>query len=176
MYKWAVRTLVRHGIQRLNDGDPSFLLRLAHPDIEFTFPGDNSWASMHRPVEKGRERHVTHRGVEECRAFAERFVDAGLHIDIEDILVNGGPWDVRVVVRGTDLPGAGATGRGVIQSDLGARRLGKVRALSSHCDLVYMFYYELLDLSGNQVHAARCLLWDTDVVGEAWSCLLHPRS
>ena len=107
MYKWAVRRLVRHGIQRLNDGDPSFLLRLAHPDIEFTFPGDNSWASMHRPVEKGRERHVTHRGVEECRAFAERFVEAGLHIDIEDILVNGGPWDVRVAVRGTDhLSGA----------------------------------------------------------------------
>ena len=102
MYKWAIRTLVRHGIGRLNDGDPSFLLRLAHPDVEFTFPGDNSWATMHRPVEKSRERHVTHRGIEECRSFAERFVEAGLHIDIEDILVNGGPWNVRVAVRATD--------------------------------------------------------------------------
>lgn len=102
MYKWAVRMLVRHGIRRLNDGDPSFLLRLAHPDVEFTFPGDNSWARMHRPVEKGRKRHVTHRGIEECRSFTERFGEAGLHIDIEDILVNGGPWNVRVAVRATD--------------------------------------------------------------------------
>lgn len=107
MYKWAVRALVRHGIERLNDGDPSFLLRLAHPEIEFTFPGDNSWAGMHRPVAKGRERHVTHRGIDECRSFAERFVEAGLHIEIEDILVNGGPWNIRVAVRGTDhLAGA----------------------------------------------------------------------
>ena len=88
MYKWAVRTVVRHGITRLNDGDPSFLLRLAHPEVEFTFPGDNSWSSMHRPVVRGREPHVTHRGVDECQSFVDRFVGAGLHISIEDILVN----------------------------------------------------------------------------------------
>lgn len=102
MYKWAVRALVRHGIDRLNNGDPSFLLRLAHPEVEFTFPGDNSWSRMHRPVVKGRERSVTHRGIDECRSFADRFAETGLHIDIEDILVNGGPWRVRVAVRGTD--------------------------------------------------------------------------
>ena len=102
MYKWTVRTLIAHGIARLNQGDPTFLLRLAHPDAEIAFPGDNSWAAMHRPVVKDRQRHATHRGIDECRSFAERFVDAGLHIDIEDILVNGGPWNLRVAVRGTD--------------------------------------------------------------------------
>ena len=108
MYKWTVRTLVRHGIARLNDGDPSFLLRLARRDAEIAFPADNSWARMHRPVVKGRERHATHRGIDECRSFAERFVEAGLHIDIEDIVVNGGPWNARVAVRGTDhLAGRG---------------------------------------------------------------------
>ncbi|MEZ5168035.1 MAG: hypothetical protein R2695_16670 [Acidimicrobiales bacterium] len=43
MYKAAVRALVRHGIRRLNEGDYSLLLKLAHPQFELSFPGDNSW-------------------------------------------------------------------------------------------------------------------------------------
>lgn len=108
MYKTAVRALVRYSIARLNDGDPGLLLRLASPEVQLAFPGDNSWAAMHRPVEKGRHRHVTHRGIDECRAFAERFVAAGLCLVIEDILVNGPPWNLRVAVRAHDhLAGAG---------------------------------------------------------------------
>ena len=57
MYKASIRALVRHGIARLNQGDATLLLRLASPDAELTFPGDNSWAGMHRQVEKGRTRH-----------------------------------------------------------------------------------------------------------------------
>ena len=102
MYKAAVRKLVRLGIQRLNDGDPAMLLRMASPDVEFTFPGNNSWAAMFRPVEKGRGAHVTHRGREECRTFADRFVAERLHLEIEDILVNGPPWHLRVAVRAHD--------------------------------------------------------------------------
>ena len=45
MYKTAVRTLVRHGIRRLSEGDPSFLLRLAAPDAEIAFPGESSWST-----------------------------------------------------------------------------------------------------------------------------------
>jgi ketosteroid isomerase-like protein len=107
VYKAAVRAVVRHGIGRLNEGDPTFLLRLAAPDVEIAFPGDNSWSSMFRPVHKGRHRHATHRGIDECRAFAERFVERGLRFEIEDILVNGGPWRTRVAVRAHDhLAGA----------------------------------------------------------------------
>jgi ketosteroid isomerase-like protein len=102
MYKTAVRALIRHGIGRPNDGDPSFLLRLASSEMEIAFPGENSWASMHRPVEKGRHRYATHRGIDECRAFADRFVQEGLHFEIEDILVNGGPWNTRVALRAHD--------------------------------------------------------------------------
>jgi ketosteroid isomerase-like protein len=65
---------------------------------------------MYRPVVKGRERHVTHRGLEECRGFADRFVRAGLRFTIEDILVNGPPWRTRVAIRAHDYrrgaPGA----------------------------------------------------------------------
>ena len=34
MYKATVRALIRHGVRRLNAGDPSFLLRMARPDAE----------------------------------------------------------------------------------------------------------------------------------------------
>ena len=99
MYKASVRALVRHGIRRLNEGDPEFLLRLTGPTPELAFPGDNSWASMFRSVEKGRECHVTHRGVDECRAFADRFVANKIQFAIEDILVNGPPWHTRIALR-----------------------------------------------------------------------------
>jgi ketosteroid isomerase-like protein len=103
MYKAGVRALVRHSFDRLNHGDATLLLRLASADAELAFPGDNSWAAMHRPVVKGRHRHVTHRGVEECRDFADRFVSEGIQFEIEDILVNGPPWHLRVAVRAHDF-------------------------------------------------------------------------
>ena len=110
MYKSTVRALVRRGIGKLNEGDPGFLLRLAGPDVMLRFPGDNSWARMFRPVEKSRDPHATHQGIGECRAFAERFVDAGVQFQIEDILVNGPPWRTRVAVRANDfVPGARGT-------------------------------------------------------------------
>lgn len=102
MYKATVRARVRRGIQKLNEGDAEFILGLATPDLELAFPGDNSWAAMYRPVERSRERHVTHRGIEEVRTFAQRFVAAGFQYRIDDILVNGPPWKTRVAMRAVD--------------------------------------------------------------------------
>jgi ketosteroid isomerase-like protein len=104
MYKAIVRALVRKGLRELSAGKPDFILGMAAPDAELSFPGDNSWAAMFRPVEKGRERHVTHRGIAECRAFAERFGSEGIQFgEPEDILVNGPPWHTRVAVRVHDF-------------------------------------------------------------------------
>ena len=106
MYKAAIRALMRHSIGKMNAGDPTLLLKMASPDAELAYPGDNSWATMYRPVVKGRERHVTHRGIDECRGFAERFVASGVQFDIEDILVNGPPWNTRIALRVQDhIPG-----------------------------------------------------------------------
>ncbi len=102
MYKAAVRAVLRHAIERLNAGDPGFVLRLAHPDAELVFPGDNSWATMFRPAEQGAEPHVTHRGRAECEAFARQFAAEGLQYRIEDMLVNGPPWNTRVAIRAVD--------------------------------------------------------------------------
>jgi ketosteroid isomerase-like protein len=110
MYKATVRALVRRGVDRLNAGDPGALLKMATADVELSFPGENTWAAMYRPVVKGRARHVTHRGVDECRAFADRFVAEGLHLEIEDILVNGPPWNLRVAIRAHDFRRSPLTG------------------------------------------------------------------
>ena len=99
MYKASIRALLRHSVARLNAGDPSLLFKMAAPDCELVFPGDNSWATMFRPAQKGREPHVTHRGLDKCRAFAQRFVDVGNQFVIEDILVNGPPWNTRIALR-----------------------------------------------------------------------------
>ncbi len=108
MYKALVRAMVRRGLSELNEGDPSFLLRLAAPDVELCFPGDNSWSTMFRPAVRSTEAHVTHRGLDECRAFAGRFVEHGIRFRVEDILVNGPPWRTRVAVRASDRDRTGA--------------------------------------------------------------------
>ena len=102
MYKAAVRALLRHSIRKLNEGDYSLLLRMAHPDFEMVFPGDNSWSTMFGPVESGREGFVTHRGIEQATAFADRFVENRLQFVVEDILVNGPPWNTRIALRAHD--------------------------------------------------------------------------
>ena len=107
MYKASIRALMRHSVARLNDGDYSLMLKMASPDFELAFPGENSWATMFRPQQPGRAPHATHRGIEEARAFADRFVDEGIQFEIEDILVNGPPWNTRIALRVRDfVPGS----------------------------------------------------------------------
>ena len=106
MYKASIRALLRHSINKLNNGDYSLMLRLASPDFELAFPGENTWSTMFRPQRRGRSSHVTHRGVDEAVAFAGRFVDEGIQFEIEDILVNGPPWNTRIALRVRDfVPG-----------------------------------------------------------------------
>ena len=103
MYKATIRALLRHSIRRLNEGDYELMLKMAHPDFELAFPGHNSWATMIRPQRTGRQRHATHRGIDEARAFADRFVAEGIQLQIEDILVNGPPWNTRIALRAHDF-------------------------------------------------------------------------
>ncbi len=99
VYAAIVRRLVRRSIDKLNAGDPGPLLAMASPDVVLRFPGDNTMARMFRPVVKGRLPHDTHRGIDECRAFAEAFVDRHIRFVLEDVLVNGPPWRTRVALR-----------------------------------------------------------------------------
>jgi ketosteroid isomerase-like protein len=89
-------------VRQLNAGNYEPLRKMAAPDAELAFPGDNTWAREFRPVERSRAQHTTHRGLAELEVFAQRFVEAGLRLEVDDILVNGPPWNTRICVRATD--------------------------------------------------------------------------
>ena len=111
MYKALVRVALRQGMSRLNRGDYALMLTLAHPDFELSFPGRNSWSTMFREPSLGRHRKATHVGISEGRAFADRFVAVGIQFEVEDILVNGPPWNTRVALRVHDfVPGPAGQG------------------------------------------------------------------
>jgi len=99
MYKAAVRHLIRRSIGKLNDGDYGPGLAMFAPDGDLCFPGDNSWANQYRTVPRGSEQVVTHRGRAEIEGFLQRYVSTGMHMVVEDILVNGPPWNTRAAAR-----------------------------------------------------------------------------
>jgi hypothetical protein len=101
MYKAAVRWMIRRNIARANAGDYRPALAMFSDDLEFSFPGDNSWADEFRPLRRGRQVHVTHRGKAEMERFLQRYVAAGIQMEIEDILVNGPPWNLRAASGST---------------------------------------------------------------------------
>lgn len=110
MYKSAVRLMIRRNVAKLNDGDAAPTLAMFAPDARLSFPGDNGFARQLRPIEKGRQAFETHRGRDEIAAFLARYVDAGIQMVVEDILVNGPPWNTRVAVRvHVWVPGADGT-------------------------------------------------------------------
>lgn len=102
MYKAAVRRMIRSNIDHLNRGNYQPVLAGFADDATLAFPGSNTWSTMFRPANAGREQHVTHRGRAELERFLQRYVDEGLQMQVEDILVNGPPWNTRVAVRVVD--------------------------------------------------------------------------
>lgn len=99
MYKATVRWMIRRNIAALNDGRPEPALAMFAPDSELAFPGTNTWSSQFRAPVTGRQPFATHRRRDEIGAFVRRYVDLRIQMSIEDILVNGPPWNMRVAVR-----------------------------------------------------------------------------
>lgn len=99
MYKSAVRWMIRRNIERLNRGDFAPTLAMLADGANLSFPGDNSWSRMFRPVQSGRHAFATHRGTDEITRFLRSYVEHGIQMVVEDILVNGPPWNTRVAVR-----------------------------------------------------------------------------
>ena len=106
MYKAIARRMIKRNIDRLNAGDYQPTLAMYADEATLAFPGDNSWATMFRPHELGTESHPTHRGRTEIEAFLQRYTAQGIQMVVEDILVNGPPWNARAAVRCHDwVPG-----------------------------------------------------------------------
>jgi ketosteroid isomerase-like protein len=144
MYKAAVRWMIRRNIERLNAGDLEPTLAMFADDATLSFPGDNSWATMERPTAVGREAFITHQGRDEIRRFLQRYVDQGMHMVVDDILVNGPPWHARAAVRvhhwvtgadGTDV----YTNRAVLFVDT---RWGRIQAQEDYEDTERVAAYD----------------------------------
>jgi hypothetical protein len=99
MYKAIVRSMIRRNISRLNEGHYEPALAMFRDDATLAFPGNNSFSSQHGTAERGRQAFVTHRGRVQIEAFLWRNVDAGIELMVDDILVNGPPWNTRVAIR-----------------------------------------------------------------------------
>jgi ketosteroid isomerase-like protein len=89
LYGGVLRYVLRGALRRLKTGDPGPVLRLLASDVRFRFPGRSSWAADAR-------------GRDEVDRWLRRFVDVGMRLDVDDILVAGPPWATRVCVRFTD--------------------------------------------------------------------------
>ena len=89
MQSWLGGKLIRLTMRRLNKGDVKATVRLDAPDVEMTFPGENSWAG----VVRGKAEHT---------AWLSRFAKLGMQIFADEVVVKGPPWRSTVCVRGHD--------------------------------------------------------------------------
>ena len=90
--------MIRRNITALNEGRPEPALATFADDAELDFPGSTAGAASSVPDDRPVS-FATHRGRDEIEAFIRRYVDHHIQMSIEDILVNGPPWNMRVAVR-----------------------------------------------------------------------------
>lgn len=89
MFSWLGKRMISRNMARLRAGDVEPTLRLDARDIRFRFPGNNSWATELE-------------GKESLRAWLGRFVEVGLQIYPDEVVLKGFPWNQTVCVRGRD--------------------------------------------------------------------------
>jgi ketosteroid isomerase-like protein len=99
VYKATVRFLIRRNIRALNEGNYRPALAMFAPDAEITFPGDNTWSGQFRPPGRSRDASPTHIGRDEIEGFLRRYVSYHIHMEVDDILVNGPPWNARAAIQ-----------------------------------------------------------------------------
>ena len=100
MYAWLVGRLIRRGYAQAVAGNPGMLIKMAADDIEFVFPGRNSFAA-----------HVT--GKPPLIEWMQRFAALTPDFRVHDVVVSGGPWRMRAAVRFSDAIGDDYENQGV---------------------------------------------------------------
>jgi ketosteroid isomerase-like protein len=89
MFSWIGKRMLARDMARLSAGDHRPLMRMYAKDVRFRFPGDSSWACE---IE----------GRDELERWLRRFVETGLEIKPDEVVVQGPPWRTTLCVRGTD--------------------------------------------------------------------------
>ncbi len=87
MISWLTKQLISRVMERTRAGDIRPALALDRKDMEFVFPGKNSWSGHFR----GKDGH---------RRWLERLVRVGVKTGVDEVAVSGFPWNQTVAVRG----------------------------------------------------------------------------
>ena len=87
MLVWPTKKLLSYVMARTRAGDIRPTLKLDHPDVQFAFPGANSWSGVFH-------------GQDEHRRWLERLVRVGVKTEPDDVAVSGFPWNMTVCIRG----------------------------------------------------------------------------
>ena len=89
LYRWSVGALLRRNLKAMKNGDPGPTFATYADDVHFVFPGRNSWSTDIR-------------GRAELEQWVQRFVDIGLQLEPEQVLISGPPWNTTLCLRYTD--------------------------------------------------------------------------
>ena len=89
MRSWIAKQVLSRTMARIRAGDTGPTLRMDADDVRFRFPGDSSWATELE-------------GKHELEQWLQRFVDTGIQIYPDEVVVKGFPWNMTLCVRGTD--------------------------------------------------------------------------
>ena len=89
MFSWLAHRVLAFQMARLRAGDMRPVLIMDAPDVRLHFPGDSSWA----PGARGKAEH---------ERWLRRFVDVGLQIYPDEVILKGFPWRQTMCVRGRD--------------------------------------------------------------------------
>ncbi len=89
LLSWLAKQLLTRVMARTRAGDIRPTLALDHPDVRFTFPGDNSWSG-------------TFVGKAAVKRWLERLVRVGVRTYPDEVVAVGFPWNTTVCIRGYD--------------------------------------------------------------------------
>ncbi len=87
MLSWMTKQLLSYVMAHTRAGDIRPTLMLDDPDVQFVFPGRNSWSGQFN----GKHEH---------RRWLERLVRVGVKTAPDEVAVSGFPWNMTVCVRG----------------------------------------------------------------------------
>src|SRR4051812_13047451 len=118
MVAWFVKRVLQVAYRQVCEGRPVLVGVLATSDVEFVFPGDNSFAG-------------TYRGKAQLMAWLRRFGSLQPQFRVQEVTVGGWPRDMCVAMRFTDAIGDDYRNEGI---ELIRMTWGRVRRVQVFLD------------------------------------------
>jgi ketosteroid isomerase-like protein len=89
MQSWLAKQIIKFLMSHTRRGDVRPTLLLDAPDVELTFPGQNSWSGVFR-------------GKAEVERWLRRLAAVGIQTYPDEVVAKGMPWNTTICVRGHD--------------------------------------------------------------------------